>query len=161
MVHVVVVAARAPTASLRDGYATPAPAPAPEAGNELRSIDTHSRHIVRTMVHDDAQTVLDRMHAVLGAYYAGHADEASVRALFTDGIAWHVPGDNVIAGHYHGAGEVLGYLTRRRDHAAGTFKMHPRDTLTGTGDHIGVLTDGTATINTGQRWASTGSRATA
>jgi hypothetical protein len=35
--------------------------------------------------------------------------------------------------------------------------MHPRDTLTGHSDHIGVLTDGTATIaGKDHRWSTLG-----
>lgn len=105
----------------------------------------------------DIQAVLDRVHATLGDYYAGAADEAAVRTLFTEDVAWHVPGDNAIAGDYYGADEVLGYLARRRDHAAGTFRMHPRDTLVGTSDHIGVMTDGTATIaGADEHWSTFG-----
>ena len=97
------------------------------------------------------------MHDVLGAFYAGRAGEADVRALFTDDVAWHVPGANAIAGEYRGVAEVLGYLGRRRDHADGTFRMHPRDTLTGAGDHVAVLTDGTArTGGVERRWSTLG-----
>lgn len=97
------------------------------------------------------------MHATLGACYAGAADEAGVCDLFTADVAWHVPGDNAIAGDHLGADRVLDYLTRRRDHAAGTFRMRPRDTLTGAGDHVGVLTDGTAVIDGVDRhWSTLG-----
>ena len=51
-----------------------------------------------------------------------------------------------IAGDYLGVDEILDYLARRRDIASGTFRMHPRETLTGDQGHAGVLTDGTATI---------------
>lgn len=90
--------------------------------------------------------VLDRLHAAQGAFYAG-ADEAAIRDVLTEDIAWHVPGTNAIAGDYRGIDEVLAYFTRRRDLAQRTFRMHPRDVLAGEGDHVAVLTDGTATID--------------
>jgi ketosteroid isomerase-like protein len=105
----------------------------------------------------DAHAVLDRLHATLGAYYAGAADQAAVRELFTPDVAWHVPGHNAIAGDYQGVDEVLTYFARRRDHAAGTFEMHPRDTLIGSTEFVGVLTEGTATIGGGRhRWSTVG-----
>ena len=62
-----------------------------------------------------------------------------------------------IAGTYKGHNEVFDYFTRRRDHAAGTLRMHPRDTLIGAGDHIGVLTDGTANIDGAEcSWSTLG-----
>lgn len=108
------------------------------------------------MTRFDARAVLDRMHETLGAFYAGDT-KAPIRELFTDDIAWHVPGDNAISGDYRGINEVLGYFVRRRDHAAGSFRMHPRETLIGDCSHIGVLTDGTAFIAGGeQRWSTLG-----
>ena len=68
-----------------------------------------------------------------------------MRDVLTDDIAWHVPGENAIAGDYHGIDEVLAYFARRRDLADRTFRMHPRDILTGDGDTVAALTDGTAT----------------
>jgi uncharacterized protein len=90
--------------------------------------------------------VLDRLHAAQGAFYAGE-DETAIRAVLTEDIAWHVPGANAIAGDYQGIDEVLAYFARRRDRARRTFRMHPRDVLVGHGDHVAVLTDGTATID--------------
>jgi ketosteroid isomerase-like protein len=90
--------------------------------------------------------VLDRLHAAQGAFYAGQ-DESAIRNVLTEDIAWHVPGANAIAGDYRGIDEVLAYFARRRDLAQRTFRMHPRDVLAGDGDHVAVLTDGTATID--------------
>jgi ketosteroid isomerase-like protein len=89
--------------------------------------------------------VLDRLHAAQGAFYAGE-DETAIREVLTEDIAWHVPGANAIAGDYHGIDEVLAYFARRRDLASRSFRMHPREVLTGDGAHVAVLTDGTATI---------------
>jgi hypothetical protein len=48
-------------------------------------------------------------------------------------------------------------IARRRDMASKTFRMHPGDLLAGDGDHVAVLTDGTAVIG-GQehRWSTVG-----
>jgi ketosteroid isomerase-like protein len=80
------------------------------------------------------------------AFYAGE-DDGAVRDVLTDDVEWHVPGDNAIAGDYHGIDAVLDYFTRRRALANNTFRMHPRDILTGSGDEVAALTDGTATID--------------
>ena len=90
--------------------------------------------------------VLRRLHAAQAAFYSGE-DSAAVRDVLTDDIAWHVPGDNAIAGDYHGIDEVLDYFARRRDLADRTFRMHPGEVLTGDGNHVAVVTDGTATID--------------
>jgi ketosteroid isomerase-like protein len=103
------------------------------------------------------EAVLDRMHAVLGGYYAGAATREDLAAVLAPDVVWHVPGANAIAGDYHGVDEVIDYFTRRRDLAAGTFRMTPRETLTGHGEHVGVLTDGIATIGgTERRWSTLG-----
>ena len=107
----------------------------------------------------DRETVrerLGRLHAAQGAFYAGGPAEP-LRALLADDIAWHVPGDNAIAGVYVGREAVLDYFARRRDLAANSFRMHPGDILTGDGDSVAVLTDGTATIGgVEHRWSTVG-----
>ena len=76
--------------------------------------------------------------------------------LATD-ITWSVPGHNAIAGTYRGVDSVLSYFTRRRSIADSTFRLHRRDVLTGTGDRIAALTDGTATIAGRERsWSTVG-----
>ena len=72
-------------------------------------------------------------------------------------MRWHVPGRNAIAGDHDGIEAVLAYLARRRDVASRSFRMHPGEVLVGDGDHVAVLTDGTATI-AGQehRWSTVG-----
>ena len=103
-----------------------------------------------------ASAVLERLHAAQAELYAG-GDEAPLRELLTEEIEWHVPGDNAIAGDYRGIDEVLDYMRRRRDLADGTFRMHPGDVLTGDGDRVAVLTDGTARIDGAERrWSTVG-----
>jgi ketosteroid isomerase-like protein len=108
------------------------------------------------MDRDDARRLLARLHEAQGAFYAGGPDEP-LRAMLTDDIEWTVPGRNAIAGKYRGVDEVMAYFTRRRDLAARSFRMHPGDLLTGDGDRVAVLTDGTATIGgVEHRWSTVG-----
>jgi ketosteroid isomerase-like protein len=100
--------------------------------------------------------LLERLHAAQAAFYAGK-DDTAVRDVLTEDIDWHVPGDNAIAGDYHGIDEVLDDFARRRDLADRSFRMHPRDILTGAGDHVAALTDGTAVIDgIEHRWSTVG-----
>jgi ketosteroid isomerase-like protein len=100
--------------------------------------------------------VIRRLHAAQGAFYAG-GPAAPLRALLTDDIVWTVPGENAIAGVYEGADAVMDYFARRRDLAARTFRLHPGEVLTGDGEHVAVLTDGTATLDgREQRWSTVG-----
>ncbi|TDE11489.1 nuclear transport factor 2 family protein [Jiangella asiatica] len=103
------------------------------------------------MDRNSATTLLDDLHTAQNAYYGG-GDGTQLRALLTDDITWTVPGDNAIAGTYRGVEEVFAYFDRRRQLAAGTFRMHRRDVLTGDGDTIAALTDGTASVD-GADWA--------
>jgi len=99
---------------------------------------------------------LARLHAAQGALYAGGRGEA-VRALLTDDIVWHVPGESPIAGTYEGIEAVMDYFARRRDLAASTFEMHPGEVLVGDGELVAVRTDGTARLDDQERhWATLG-----
>ena len=100
--------------------------------------------------------MLHRLHEAQGAFYAGGPAEPLL-ALLTDDICWSVPGENVIAGDYHGIEAVMAYFARRRDLADRTFRMHPGEVLSGEGDHVAVLTDGTALIAGRERtWSTVG-----
>ena len=108
------------------------------------------------MDRDSAREVLRRLHEAQGAFYAGGPD-GPLREALTDDIAWHVPGDNAIAGVYEGREAVMAYFARRRDLAARTFRMHPGDLLTGDGPRVAVLTDGSAQIGGREhRWSTVG-----
>jgi ketosteroid isomerase-like protein len=103
-----------------------------------------------------ALETLARLHAAQGEFYSGGAD-GPLRALLHPEVEWHVPGRNAIAGTYRGVEEVMAYFARRRDHAARTFRMHPGDVLSGEGDRVAVLTDGSATIGgREERWSTVG-----
>jgi uncharacterized protein len=102
--------------------------------------------------------ILARLHAAQAEFYAGgDGADAALRAVLEPAIEWHVPGRNAIAGDYRGIEAVMAYFARRRDHAARTFRMHPRDVLVGAGDRVAVLTDGSATIaGREERWSTVG-----
>jgi ketosteroid isomerase-like protein len=103
-----------------------------------------------------AADTLRRLHAAQGEFYAGGGADALYDVLARD-IEWHVPGHSPIAGDYTGVGEVMDYFARRRDRAAGTFRMEPGDVLTGVGDRVAVLTDGVAVLGgREERWSTVG-----
>jgi ketosteroid isomerase-like protein len=108
------------------------------------------------MDRDIAIESLSRLHAAQGAFYAG-GPVAPLRELLTDDIVWRVPGENAIAGVYIGIDAVMEYFARRRDLAARTFRMHPGELLVGEGEHVAVLTDGTAFLHGAeQSWSTLG-----
>lgn len=105
---------------------------------------------------NDAIRLIDNLHDAQNEYYAGGSAIAVIRILAAE-IKWTVPGQNRIAGTYHGIDEVLAYFARRRDIAAGTFRMHRRDILVGETNHVAALTDGTATIQgLDRQWSTVG-----
>ena len=108
------------------------------------------------MDRDIAVALLDQLHAAQNEFYGGGGD-ALLRHLLASGIAWTVPGNNSIAGVYRGTEAVFDYFRRRRDLAAGTFRMTRRDVLAGEGDRIAALTDGAAKIDGMEhRWSTVG-----
>jgi ketosteroid isomerase-like protein len=108
------------------------------------------------MNRDTAVDLLDRLHKAQNEFYAGGSG-AALEQLLAPNITWTVPGDNSIAGTYRGLDEVFMYFRRRRELAAGTFRMERRDVLVGDGDCIAALTDGVATIGgVEHRWSTVG-----
>jgi len=100
--------------------------------------------------------LLRRLHEAQNIFYGG-GGEGELRQLLTEDIVWTVPGDNAIAGIYRGVGEVLAYFRRRRDLADATFRLQQQDLLSGDGDHVAALVDGTATIGGKEaRWSTVG-----
>jgi len=103
----------------------------------------------------EALGLIDHLHEALGAFYAGGAEEP-VREVLTDDVEWHVPGNSPIAGDHRGIDAVVGYFTRRRDLARGTYRMHLGEVLIGE-EHVAMLTDGTATMGgVEHRWTTVG-----
>lgn len=108
------------------------------------------------MRHDDAVALLRRLHTAQNHFYAG-GDSAGLRDVLVDDVSWHVPGRNAIAGNYHGITEVLDYFRHRRELADRSFRLHPGDVLSGEGDRIASVTDGTALIGGVHRdWSTVG-----
>lgn len=107
-----------------------------------------------------AARLLDKLHEAQNVFYGGGGDTA-LRRLLTEDIVWTVPGRNRIAGVYQGTDEVFAYFARRRDIAAGTFRMRRLDVLAGLTNRIAALTDGTATVDGIERsWSTVGLYAT-
>ena len=107
------------------------------------------------MDRQHAIALLARLHAAQGELYSG-GDTEAVRTVLTEDIAWHIPGENAIAGDYRGIDEVLAYFRRRRDLAGGTLRLHPGEVLVGD-EHMAALTDGTAEIDGHEwRWSTVG-----
>jgi ketosteroid isomerase-like protein len=103
-----------------------------------------------------AVSLLERLHAAQGSFYAG-GPAAPLRALLATAVVWHVPGHNGIAGTYYGIDAVMDYFTRRRELAQRSFRMHPGEILVGDGEHVAVLTDGSAIVRgTERRWSTVG-----
>ncbi len=108
------------------------------------------------MNRDEAIDVLDQLHRAQNEFYAG-GQPGQLPQLLATGITWTIPGRSPIAGTYRGVAEVLDYFRRRRDVAAGTFRITRRDVLVGDGNRIAALTDGTATIGgTDHHWSTVG-----
>jgi uncharacterized protein len=108
------------------------------------------------VTREQAERILARLHQAQGAFYAGGPRDP-LHAVLTEDIVWVVPGRNAIAGEYRGLDAVIDYFTRRRAIADRSFRMHPGELLVGDGDHVAVLTDGTATIDgVGHRWSTVG-----
>jgi ketosteroid isomerase-like protein len=108
------------------------------------------------MERETAVEVLASLHRAQGAFYGG-GHRLPLRELLTDDVVWRVPGNNSIAGTYRGIDEVMCYFSTRRDLAARTLRLHPRDVLVGEGEIVAALTDGTAVIaGEEHRWSTIG-----
>ena len=109
-----------------------------------------------TLDRATALELLARLHRAQNAYYGGGAGE-ELRAILADDVVWHVPGDNAIAGRYEGREAVMAYFDRRRSISSDPFRLHPGEVLVGDGEHVAVLTDGTATVGGRERrWSTVG-----
>jgi ketosteroid isomerase-like protein len=108
------------------------------------------------MDRNDAESLLEQLHAAQNAMYSG-GEVDSMRALLTTDVEWRVPGRNAIAGTYRGIDEVLGYFERRRALATHTLRLHAGEILVGDGEYIAALTEGSAVIaGEERRWATVG-----
>ena len=69
------------------------------------------------MTRAHAERTLARLHEAQTAFYAGGPREP-LHDVLTDDVTWTVPGENAIAGEYHGLDAVIEYFTRRRSAAS-------------------------------------------
>jgi ketosteroid isomerase-like protein len=68
-------------------------------------------------------------------------DVPGVLALFAEDIAWHVPGDNLVAGSYSGHQEVVGFFQKLGELSGGTFNVSVREIFdNGTGTVVALVT---------------------
>jgi uncharacterized protein len=96
------------------------------------------------------------LHRAQNEFYAGGSDGA-LRQVLAPNVSWLIPGRNPIAGSYNGLSEVLDYFGGRRQLAAETFQLRRLDVLTGDGDRIAALTDGSAElVGERQDWSTVG-----
>jgi YbgC/YbaW family acyl-CoA thioester hydrolase len=94
--------------------------------------------------------VVSRLHEAQAEFYGG-GGRARLETVLAPDVVWHVPGASPISGTYHGVDEVVRYMAARRELAARTFTMHPRELLVGD-HHVASLTDGTLERD-GRRYA--------
>ena len=64
------------------------------------------------MRYEDAAALLAQLHRAQNRLYQG-GDPAEVHNILAPNIAWHVPGDNAIAGDHHGHDAVIAYMENR------------------------------------------------
>ena len=77
--------------------------------------------------HPNVQLLRD-FHERQNRFYAG-GDQEPVRAMLTEDVIWHVPGDSAIAGQHRGRSEVLAMFARRRELGHATFRIDVRGVL--------------------------------
>ena len=69
----------------------------------------------------------------------GKGDMETFAGLFSDDIAWHAPGNNVLSGDYRGKEQVFGLFGKLRDETEGTFHQDVHAILADD-EHVVVLT---------------------
>src|SRR4051794_28647756 len=76
----------------------------------------------------DAVSAQDDLAMISKGYEAfGAGDIQTVMDLFTDDIAWHIPGKNPLAGDYHGKDQVMGFFGKLMEMTGGTFRLTIHD----------------------------------
>jgi ketosteroid isomerase-like protein len=65
----------------------------------------------------------------------------ALRALFSDDLVWHVPGQSEFAGDYNGVDNVLEYFGKLVGASEGTFSAEPHAILADDEHGIGLHTD--------------------
>jgi ribosomal-protein-alanine N-acetyltransferase len=103
-----------------------------------------------------AAAVLDRFYAVQRRFYAGEPVEEELAEFLAADVAWHVPGQNVIAGDFQGHDQVMAYFRRRRDLTDRSFVVTSRGTLADA-TRVVHFADGEAILGgVPRRWRTVG-----
>ena len=68
-----------------------------------------------------------------------HGDVPAVLAMFSEDIAWHIPGRNLVSGDYTGHGEVVGLFQALAELSDGTFNLDVHDILDNGQDTVVAL----------------------
>lgn len=73
----------------------------------------------------------------------GKGDMDTIRELFSNEIAWHVSGDNPLAGDYNGVDEVFGFFGKLLEVFDEGFELQLHDAI-GNDDHVVALLESTS-----------------
>lgn len=65
--------------------------------------------------------------AVVRSFYAARAagDDAALRDLLAEDIAWHEPGNEDYSGDTHGREQIMALLAKLTEATGGTFRLEP------------------------------------
>jgi ketosteroid isomerase-like protein len=75
------------------------------------------------MAHPNA----DRIHRAYEAFSAG--DMATLQAMWTDDVVWHIGGSNRITGDHAGAEAIFGFFGTLMEATGGTFRVELQGAL--------------------------------
>jgi uncharacterized protein len=78
-----------------------------------------------------------RVHEYLATYRDQGPEDLA--PFFADDIVWRVGGSHPLSGTYRGKDEVLAYIARSRDLAAGTLTLQP-DSILASDRHLAMFT---------------------
>lgn len=87
---------------------------------------------------------LNRFYVEQARYYSGGEIEPLGKRL-TEDVAWHVPGQNAIAGTHRGKPAVQRYFAKRRELSNGSFRVRPGKILS-SGELLVQFADGEVQI---------------
>lgn len=97
------------------------------------------------MSQSDTETVQSNAQIIQSGYEAFAAgDIPAVLAVFSEDIAWHIPGRSPLAGTYTGHDEVLGFFQQLGERSNGTFNLDVHDILDNGDDKVVLLLTETA-----------------
>lgn len=103
-----------------------------------------------------------------GGYEAfARGDLDAVRSLFSEDIAWHIPGRTPMSGDYRGHDEVFGFFGQVFELSGGTFSVEVHDILANDDHAVALVTEhaerpgrGTLDAKEAHVWHLAGGKAT-